>query len=128
MSATVEILYGDLSIKKAALPSVGSLPLEGVLFILVKDDDEEGKRANVEMIHGFDHYAVGWRINRGQEWVMLNGWDDDDYVWRRIGCGGCNTKEQTDAPLGHMHVMFRGLQVDEKTWVKANRIFNKEMI
>ncbi len=128
MSATIEILYNDFSIKKAALEECGTLPLMGVLFMIVKDDDEEGKRANVEVIHGFDHYAVGYQIKGGQEWVMLNGWDDDDYVWRRIGCGGCNTKEQVDAPLGHFHVMFRGGDVSAEAWVEANRIFNEEMI
>ena len=103
----IEVLYADLSRQKVALDDIDQLPKSNVLFILVTCDKEEGKLANIAFKSGFDFYALGRKRSAGHDWIMLFGWDDDDFVWRKTlhphDPGG---RVPVIAPLGCMHVVF----------------------
>jgi hypothetical protein len=124
----IEILYADLSRQKVALEDIDQLKKDEVLCILVSNDTGEGKRKNIASGFGKDFYALCTQRSGNQDWVMLCGWDDDDFVWRRIdrphGPGG---RRRVVAPLGCMHVVFRGQHVEDDVWKEAKRIFSKEM-
>lgn len=123
----VEVMYKNLSRQVESLEEINKLPKDNVLFILVSTDEIEGKLKNVVSCFGFDHYALCQKRDNNQDWIMLFGWDDDDFAWRQVNCGGCINREVMDVPIGVMHVVFRGGHVEEETWKEAQRIFNEEM-
>lgn len=126
MAVYVEILYTNLTTKKEKIGEIDKLPKDGVLFILVKDDEREGKLKNIMSCHGFDHYALCQKRNNSQDWAMLFGWDEDDYTWKRISkCDGCKAKEVVEVPLGVMHVVFHGGSVSQAKWKKAQKIIGE---
>ena len=57
---------------------------------------------------------------------MLYGWDGDDFIWRRE-CTDCENRVVVDAPIGTMHVIFRGISVSPEDWIKAEAIIAKEI-
>ena len=125
----VKVMYSDLKIQTKPLAEVDQLPNDKVLFILVEDTEREGKNKNITMIHTFDSYALCQKTEGGQVWVMLSGWDDDDFVWRRVEkCDGCNNRQMVDMPIGVMHVTFKGVSVSNKVWEKALKKFNEKMV
>ena len=123
----IGVMYGDLSIKRYPIESIGEFATDGVLFITVRDTEVEGKAGNVDMISGFDKYAVCHKVDGGKDWVMLVGWDEDDFVWRQVGCQGCRERVPVDMPLGIMHMVFHGKQVSEGMWIMAMKAFDREM-
>lgn len=128
MTVYVEILYMNLTIKKRTIGQIGKLPKDNVLFILVKDTEREGKMQNIASCHGFDYYALCRKRNNSQDWLMLFGWDEDDFIWKRYSkCDGCKPREVVAPPLGVMHVIFQGGSASQEDWEKAKKIIN-EMI
>lgn len=126
MTVYVEVLYSDLAVKKEEIGEIDKLPKDKVLFILIEDDERDGKLKNITSCSGFDHYALCQKRNNSQDWVMLFGWDEDDYVWKRISpCDGCKAKEVVEAPIGVMHVVFHGGNVSEEDWKKAKKIIGE---
>jgi len=124
----IEVLYADLTRQKVALEEIELLPKSNVLFILITNPDEIGKTANVESCSGFDHYAFCKKRTMGTEWIMLFGWDDGEFVWRRlIKPHERGADEQVNPPLGYMHVVFDGVHVDNEKWKQAIKIFDKEI-
>lgn len=124
----VQAMYSDLAIEKELLEDVDKLPKDNVLFILIKDTEREGKLKNITSCHSFDHYALCRKRDNSQDWVMLFGWDEDDFVWKRTSeCAGCPDREVVDAPIGIMHVIFRGCSVSAEKWLEAQKKFNSEM-
>lgn len=125
----VVVLYSDLTIKKELLSEIEKLSKDNVLFILVEDAEREGKLKNVTSCFNFDHYALCQKRDLSQDWIMLFGWWKNDFVWRRITeCDSCNTSQVVNAPVGCMHVIFHGVDVEQDVWNEAQRIFNEEMI
>jgi len=125
----VKVMYSNLKIQTELLSEVDKLPKDNVLFILVEDTEREGKNKNISMIHTFDSYALCQKTVSGQPWIMLVGWDDDDFIWRRADkCEGCENRQIVDMPIGVMHVIFRGVSVTNKVWEKALAKFDKEMV
>ena len=125
----VIVMYADLTIQKELLEDIGKLPKDKVLFLLVEDDERKGKLKNIAACHGFDNYALCRRRDNSYDWVMLFGWDEDDFVWRRISkCKECPNREVVDMPVGIMHVIFRGGNVSTEKWTEAKAKFNSEMI
>lgn len=118
----VELLYSDLTRRKTGLDRIGQLPKDKVLFILIEDDEKEGKRKNITSCFGFDHYALCQKRDKSQDWVMLFGWDEGDFVWRST-----TSREVVSAPIGVMHVVFHGVNVPQDVWKAAEKIFNEEM-
>jgi len=122
----INVLYKDLTFKSESIDNVGNLPKDNVLFIKLRTDTRDGKLANISQVHGFDNYALLSKRDRDDNWYMLYGWDDDEYIWRRE-CNECENREIVDAPIGIMHVIFRGGAVSTEVWKKAEVIINKEM-
>lgn len=122
----VEVLYKDLSRKHAPIGEAGTLPKDNVLFILVYTDQREGKERNISSCFGFDNYALLQKQGNGDNWFMLFGWDEDGFIWRRE-CVDCENRVVVDAPIGTMHVIFRGGAVSPEVWARAKVIIDKEM-
>lgn len=123
----ISVLYSDLSIQRSSWEDIQELQKDRVLFISARDDEIDGKQGNAGAVHGFDKYAVCYRRHEDKDWIMLLGWDYDDFVWRQVSCQGCNDREVVDMPLGVLHVAFTGQSVSPKKWEKAEKKFNKEM-
>jgi len=124
----IEVLYSNLKRKKVSLDAIDSLPKDNVLFIAVTNSLESGKKANITTCFGFDHYAFCQKTHMGSTWVLLFGWDDGDYKWRRLlNPHESGSIEQVNPPLGCMHVVFDGVHVDDSRWKSALDDFHKEM-
>ncbi len=124
----IRVLYSNLEWIEKTLEEIDQLPKDNVLFILIRTDEEEGALANISFAHSKDNYALCTKRNQSADWVMLFGWDDDDFVWRKTTCVHCpGSKLIANPPLGVMHVVFRGVAVDTETWETANQIFNDEV-
>lgn len=122
------VMYSDLTVKRELLGEIEKLPKDNVLFILVKTDQREGKLRNIASCQGFDNYMLCQRRDNSQDWVLLFGWDEDDFVWRRTSeCVGCKDRIQVDAPIGINHVTFRGGSVSQEVWDTACAKFSSEM-
>lgn len=126
----VEVMYSDLSIQRESLDDIDKLPKDNVLFILITTTEEVGKLRNIVMCSEKDNYALCQKRNLGSDWIMLFGWDDDDFLWRKTTDPhtGCNYRDVVDAPFGFMHVIFRGVQVKARVWEEAKELFNQEMV
>lgn len=124
----IEVLYSDLHRKKVSLDQIAELPKDQVLFVQVLRETDNPQHRRVTACWGRDNYAFCHKTDSGHGWVMLFGWDEDDYAWRKLAdCEGCPDKEVVDAPLGVMHVIFRGESVSEEVWAEAELIFDEEM-
>jgi len=121
---SITVLYKDLTSKKVPIDNIDQLPKDDVLFIKLSTDTRQGKLANISQIQGFDNFALLSKIDNGDNWYMLTGWDEDDFIWRRE-CSTCNNREKVDAPIGSMHVIFRGIAVSDEIWAKALLETNK---
>lgn len=124
----VEVMYADLSRKRVTINEIDTLPKDNVLFIAVLAPDPERGREFGRITAKFskDHYAVCIRKWNNVDWVLLCGWDDDDYVWRRTISPW--TRQETSPPFGCFNVIFNGLAVPQEVWKEAQRIFTKEMV
>ena len=122
----ITVLYTDLTSQKTPIDKISDLPKDGVLFIKLSTDTREGKFANISHVMKFDNYAVLSKKTGGDYWYMLFGWNDDDYIWRRE-CTECVNREVVDAPIGTMHVIFRGASVSDKIWKQAMLKVDKEL-
>ncbi len=126
---TVEVLYADLSRDSVPISQVGSLAKTEVLAIVVKTDDEVGPLQNIAMTMGHDKYALFLRRDGGQDRIMLTGWDDDAFVWRRLtNVHDVDARQEVSIPSGHMHMVFEGQSVTPEVWDQAMIIFNDEML
>lgn len=128
MTTTIEILYADLTRQKETLEDVAKLKHHDVLFMIAKDEEIEGKQGNIDSAFGSDWYALCEKRDGGQTWIAILPFDNGYFVWRQTNCSGCKGREEVHIPLAPMHTIFQGAKVDEKTWEKAERIFNEEMI
>ena len=117
----LDVLYKDLQVVTCPIDDVGTAPKDDVLFLRLRTDKREGKYGVISVCHGFDNYALMHRQDRGDNWYMLFGWDEDDYVWRRE-CNDCVNREPVDAPVSYMHVIFRGGAVSQEGWKKAEKV------
>lgn len=127
----VEVIYSDLSKKKVLLDKIDELQKDNVLFIAVLSPDpkREGKVKRITAKNSFDHYALCLRTWDAAEWVLLHGWNDDDFVWR-------NTTKPYEVsgsikegvpPFGCFHVVFNGILVSPEKWKEAENIFNQQI-
>jgi len=124
----VEVLYADLTRQRKPLDEIDQLSTDGVLFIVVQTDEEEGKLRNIVACFGKDFYALCRQRIGGEDHIMLFGWDEDDFVFRRLTkIHEDSARRQVDAPLGVMHMIFSGRGVGEDVWKQAQDIFSKEM-
>lgn len=124
----VKVMYSDLTIQSELLEDIGKLSKDQVLFILIEDSKREGKLKNISACHGFDHYALCTKRDNSQDWIMLFGWNEDDFIWRRVSeCDGCPDRIEVDMPIGIMHTIFRGSAVSTEVWKEALMKFNSEM-
>ena len=123
---SVTVLYADLTHKKVPVEEIDTLPKDEVLFIKLSTDLRGGKAANIAQKSEFDNYAYLSKHNGGVDWHMLYGWDNKEYVWRRE-CTDCVNREVVDAPIGTMHVVFRGAAVSAEVWAEAKIIIDKEL-
>jgi len=125
----VEVLYADLSKQRVEIEQADTILKSGVLSIVVQTDEEEGKKQNIAWSVGFDNYALCRRETEGRLWIMLHGWDDGDYVWRRLSNVHDNdARREVDAPLGCMNIIFRGQTIPDAKWAKAAKIIEKDML
>lgn len=122
----VEILYKDLTRKRVPISDIDQLPKDNVLFISIQTDLREGKEKNISSCFGFDNYAIAQKRDNSDDWFMLFGWDEGDFVWRRER-EDCVNRVVVDALIGTMHVIFRGVQVPSEVWGKAKAIIDGEM-
>ena len=76
----ITVLYGDLTSQKVPINQINSLPKDNVLFIRLSTDLRTGVAGNISQINGFDNYAVLHRKKDGDDWYMLCGWDEDDFI------------------------------------------------
>lgn len=125
----VEVLYADLSRKRVQLDQIASVSKAGILAIVIQTDEEIGKKRNIVWSSGFDHYALCQKKDNGQEHIMLFGWDDGDFTWRRVTNPHDNdAKEKVDMPIGCFNVIFHGENIPVKKWETALEILNKEIL
>ncbi len=123
MSIEVEVLYADLTTRRVPLDQVDILPKSEVISIVVQTDQETGKRKNITWKFGFDHYALCQKEDMGQKWVALLGWDDGDFVWRRLtNTHDIDARIEADLPIGCLNVIFRGQSVTPAKWKEAEAI------
>jgi hypothetical protein len=125
----VEVLYADLTRQVASLDKVDTLPKGEVLAIVVQTDQETGKKKNIAMTFGFDKYALCLKQDAGQQHVMLVGWDDNDFKWRRVSNPhDIDALREVPMPLGCLHVIFQGQQIPDAQWLKAVEVLDKEIL
>ncbi len=125
----VEVLYADLTRQRVPFADIDQLRKSGVLCIAVQTDAEEGKRRNVAIAFGKDRYAICQRRGGSQDWAMLCGWDDGDFVWRRLeNVHELTARSPVDPPLGVPHIVFDGEHVDAAKWERALEIWNGEIL
>jgi len=120
---SITVLYSDLTSKKVPIDQIDTLPKDNVLFIKLSTDTREGKLANISQVYGFDNYALLQKRDVSDDWYMLYGWNEDDFIWRRE-CDTCTNRVIVDAPIGSMHVIFRGGAVSQELWERAITIIN----
>ncbi len=129
MSVFIDVLYADLSRQRVPFDQGDTLSKSDVQAIVVQTDEDNGKLRNIASCMGFDHYALCQKIDNGQQHVMLFGWDDGDYVWRRLtNHRDIDARVSVDAPIGCLHLIFRGLSVDQEKWKEVVRVIDKEML
>lgn len=134
----VAVMYVDpvdlttTSIQRAELNEIDVLVatygIANVLAISVRDTAIDGKQANIAFVFGLDNYCLARKQSGGKDFVMLFGWDDDQYVWKQVDCRGCKVSEAVDPPLGVMHTIFRGKGVSPEAWATAEIRLNAEML
>lgn len=124
----IEVMYSDLRSQRVPIEEIDELPKDNVLFITVLAPDQEGKLKRLVARFEFDHYSFGVRKRGGVDWVMLFGWDDDDFVWRKTA-NPWNPVGRLDEgpPLGCLHVVFNGVHVSSEVWGSARALFAKEV-
>lgn len=128
MDIYVEVLYSDLARKRVPIKDIGRLPKDNVLFIAVSAPNPEGELKRITASFSKDHYALCIRKWNSVSWVLLFGWDDDDFVWRRtINPWEPQGRLQSEPPLGCMHTIFNGLAVSPEVWKKAQELIAKEV-
>ncbi len=116
----VEVLYADLTRQRKRMSELDQLSTASVLFIVVQTDQEVGNLKNIDFKQGRDHYALAMREAQGQRWLMLSGWDDGDFVWRRVtNVHDPDARHEVDAPFGGMRIVFRGQAVSAAVWEQA---------
>jgi len=120
---SITVLYKELKVKKVPIDEIDTLPKDDVLFIKLSTDEREGKDGNISQINGFDNYALLKKSEGGSDWYMLFGYDDEDFIWKRE-CSSCENRKVVDAPIGTMHVTFRGVFVTDEVWSQAIEITN----
>lgn len=127
----VEVMYADLSRKRVTINEIDTLPKDNVLFITVLAPDLEkgGKLRRITAKFSKDHYALCIRKWNAVEWVLLFGWDDDDFIWRNMVSPYmvCGSRQEAVPPFGCFHVIFNGLAVSPQVWKEAQRLFSKEV-
>ena len=129
MTITVDVLYADLHRETVALGQVGTVTKGGVLGIVVSTDQETGVLRNIMDVHGFDHYCLGYRVVSGPTEIMLFGWDDEQFVWRRTtNPHDVDARTTVNVPFSHLHVTFDGQLVDQATWAQAIAIYQNDML
>ncbi len=129
MAITVDVLYADLTRQTVTLGNVANLLKAGVLGIVVSTNQETGALRNIMDVHGNDHYSLGYRVFNGQTNIMLFGWDDDQFVWRRTtNVHDIDARTVVNAPVGHLSVTFDGQGVDNTTWDAAILIYQNDML
>ena len=129
MAIYVEVLYADLTRQRKPIGEIDQLPTDGVLCIAVQTDAEQGKRKNIAVASGKDTYAFCQRRAEGQDWIMLCGWDDGDFAWRRLeNVHELTARREVNAPLGCMRMIFNGQHVEADVWARAQEIFDGEIL
>lgn len=120
----VEVLYKDLSRQRVPIEDIDQLPNDGVLIIVVTAPKDERYEV-VAYSHSKDHYSL---LSRG-DWVLLCGWDDSEWQWRRIRNPWESTAFQTASylPFGCLSVTFHGVSVHPDVWKEAVGIFDEDM-
>jgi hypothetical protein len=125
----VEVLYADLSRKTVPLDQLDILLKSEVLAIVVRTDEETGKLRNIAFSHGFAKYALCQKQDGGQPWIMLFGWDDGDFKWRRLSNShDIDALREVPMPIGCLHVIFEGQSVPRSKWTTALQVLNDEML
>ncbi|MBU1173011.1 MAG: hypothetical protein KKD44_25905 [Proteobacteria bacterium] len=124
----VEVLYSDLSRQRVPIDEIDTLPKDSVLFISVLASDGE-KFRRLTASFSFDHYALCRRKSGGVDWIMLSGWDDGDFIWRKAA-NPWNPAGRLDEgpPLGCMHVVFNGVHVAPEVWKEAQGLFTEDSL
>ncbi len=127
----VEVMYSDLTRKRMPIKDIGQLPKDNVLFIavLAPDPEKEGKLRRIVVSFSKDHYALCVRKWNNVAWVLLFGWDDHDFVWRRtVNPWEPQSRLQSEPPLGCMHTIFNGLAVSPEVWQEAQGLIATEVV
>ena len=114
---------------RTPIDDVDSIPRTGVLFVIISCEDLVKPRLNGRRrlceAHGRDWYTL---VVRGEN-VMLAGWDDGDFVWKKIvdPWVEASTTRPDHLPLVHPAITFKGEFVEKGEWEKALKQFNDEM-
>ncbi|GAG86801.1 unnamed protein product, partial [marine sediment metagenome] len=66
--------------------------------------------------------------NKGK-WILLCGWDNSDWQWRRLENPWEDTAFYTAdyLPLGCLNIVFHGVDVSPDKWNEAVQLFDAEM-
>lgn len=139
MALEVEVLYDDLSRKRASIDRVDTLPKTGVLCIVLSTE-WGNRRARVARLFsrrnrepfpwsGGDWYAIG---TRGDQFFTY-AWDDRDVVFHFRPLSDPHAEAVPERierafPPGVKATVFMGAFVERAIWDKALRIFDKEML
>lgn len=129
----IAVMTSDLIIHREFINNVDNLPIDDILFLIVSCLDDKNPRLNGRRrlleAYGNDHYSL--LVRHG--WVMVYGWDDGDFEWKRFQTD-TPFKELTlpdHLPLSNYAYNFNGGQLgdtpEHPDWLAALEKFQVEM-
>ena len=121
----IEVMYADLSRRRATIEETNTLPREGVLFIVLSTE-WGNRKALRRRIWGFDYYGL-WIDHRS--W-MLEGWDNGDLYWRQWSLRYPDQpykSRKRPMPMPRNTLIFRGKGLSQEDWKQALEVFDEEM-
>ena len=125
---TSERVGDKFKIYRAPLDAIKHIPRTGILFIIVSCEDTKKPRLNGRrrlcQKCGRDWYTLIVRKNH----VMLSGWDDGDFEWKRLSDPWAEeaTTKPDHLPMAHS-ITFEGIFIEPDEWKKAIAQFMAEM-
>ena len=108
----IKVMYSDFSIVKKSSDEINELKKDGILFMLIKEDEK-----NLFSLSGFDNYGIDFKE---RNYVHFN---DEDGATQSFD-NGTTTYRHDLMPKGF--IPFRGSYTNE--WEKATKLFNEEMV
>ena len=125
---TSEKVGDKFKVYRKPLDDIDDIPRTGILFIIISCEDKDRPRLNGRRrlceAKCHDWYTLIIRKNN----VMLAGWDDGDFEWKRLTDPWAEsaTTKPNHLPLAKA-ITFEGIFIQPDEWKKAVDQFMTEM-